>query len=57
MPLRGLGVGPLMANAILNFHFDFLTPSLTQGIRTLRGEGVDGEEPQISSAAGEPFKF
>ena len=28
MPLRGGGVGPLMANAILNFHFDFLTPSL-----------------------------
>ena len=25
----GGGVGPLMANAILNFHFDFLTPSLT----------------------------
>ena len=24
----GGGVGPLMANAILNFHFDFLTPSL-----------------------------
>ena len=31
MPLRGRGgVGPLMANAILNFHFDFLTPSLIQ---------------------------
>ena len=28
MPLRGGGVGPLMANAILNFHFDYLTPSL-----------------------------
>ena len=28
MPLRGGGAGPLMANAILNFHFDFLTPSL-----------------------------
>ena len=25
----GGGVGPLMANAILNFHFDFLTPSLS----------------------------
>ena len=22
------GGGPLMANAILNFHFDYLTPSL-----------------------------
>ena len=28
LPLRGGGVGPLMANAILNFHFDFLHPSL-----------------------------
>ena len=27
----GRGVGPLMANAILNFHFDFLTPSLICG--------------------------
>ena len=27
--IKGGGVGPLMANAILNFHFDFLTPSLT----------------------------
>ena len=25
----GGGGGPLMANAILNFHFDYLTPSLT----------------------------
>ena len=25
----GGGGGPLMANAILNFHFDFLNPSLT----------------------------
>ena len=29
LPLRGGEVGPLMANAILNFHFDFLTPSLS----------------------------
>ena len=28
--IKGGGVGPLMANAILNFHFDFLTPSLSQ---------------------------
>ena len=27
--IKGGGVGRLMANAILNFHFDFLTPSLT----------------------------
>ena len=31
LPLRGGGgVGPLMANAILNFHFDFLNPSLME---------------------------
>ena len=28
LPLRGGGVGRLMANAILNFHFDFLHTSL-----------------------------
>ena len=28
MPLRGGGVGPLMANAIKNFHFDYLNTSL-----------------------------
>ena len=27
--IKGGGVGPLMANAILNFHFDYLTPSLS----------------------------
>ena len=27
--IKGGGGGPLMANAILNFHFDFLTTSLT----------------------------
>ena len=26
--IKGGGIGPLMANAILNFHFDFLNPSL-----------------------------
>ena len=26
--IKGGGVGPLMANAILNFHFDYVTPSL-----------------------------
>ena len=31
VPLRG-GVGRLMANAILNFHFDFLHPSLTHAL-------------------------
>ena len=27
--IKGGGVGRLMANAILNFHFDYLNPSLT----------------------------
>ena len=30
LPLRGGGAGRLMANAILNFHFDYLHTSLTQ---------------------------
>ena len=30
--IKGGGIGPLMANAILNFHFDFLTTSLIQNI-------------------------
>ena len=28
--IKGGGVGHLMANAILNFHFDFLHPSLSR---------------------------
>ena len=28
--IKGGGVGRLMANAILNFHFDYLNPSLTE---------------------------
>ena len=28
----GGGGGPLMANALLNFHFDFLTPSLRMNL-------------------------
>ena len=28
--IKGGGVGRLMANAVLNFHFDFLNPSLTR---------------------------
>ena len=28
---------PLMANAILNFHFDFLTPSLKCILETFKG--------------------
>ena len=28
--IKGGGVGPLMANAILNFHFDYLTTSLNK---------------------------
>ena len=33
--IKGGGVGPLMANAILNFHFDFLNPSLIIIIYTI----------------------
>ena len=42
MPLRG-GVGPLMANAIKNFHFDFLTTSLMQDsfFHTIVGVGMN----------------
>ena len=36
LPLRGGGVGRLRANAILNFHFDFLTPSLIYTIFSYR---------------------
>ena len=28
--IKGGGVGRLMANAILNFHFDYMTPSLIE---------------------------
>ena len=31
--IKGGGVGRLMANAILNFHFDYLKPSLTNLVR------------------------
>ena len=33
--VKGGGAGPLMANAILNFHFDYLTTSLTLGLGSL----------------------
>ena len=33
--IKGGGVVPLMANAILNFHFDFLTPSLNDNVSIL----------------------
>ena len=32
VPLRGGGIGRLMANTILNFHFDYRHPSLIVGI-------------------------
>ena len=31
--IKGGGVGPLMANAILNFHFDYLTTSLMYNVK------------------------
>ena len=36
--IKGGGVGPLMANAILNFHFDFLNPSLIIGAKKRKNE-------------------
>ena len=33
--IKGGGVAPLMANAILNFHFDFLTPSLIEKAKNM----------------------
>ena len=32
MPLRGGGGGRLMANAILNFHFDYWNTSLSENL-------------------------
>ena len=39
----GGGVGPLMANAIKNFHFDFLTTSLIGQILWQLESGVRGQ--------------
>ena len=33
--IKGGGVGRLMANAILNFHFDYLHPSLRSNYKTM----------------------
>ena len=33
--IKGGGVGPLMANAILNSHFDYSNPSLTGNLEDL----------------------
>ena len=46
--IKGGGVWPLMANAILNFHFDFLNPSLmkhqnTESNPTLSSSGIQDE--------------
>ncbi len=38
--IKGGGVGPLMANAILNFHFDYLTPSLTYAKQLLVRDAI-----------------
>ena len=38
--IKGGGVGPLMANAILNFHFDYLTPSLIYFAANLGGHWI-----------------
>ena len=40
--IKGGGVGRLMANAILNFHFDFLHPSLIQKVfKTVQEGGLE----------------
>ena len=36
VPLRGGGIGPLMANAISNFHFDYLTTSLVGRLKKFK---------------------
>ena len=45
--IKGGGVGPLMANAILNFHFDFLTPSLIQTPKNFLYEHYDYDPRHI----------
>ena len=51
MPLRGGGGGPLMANAILNFHFDYLTPSLIRFLmKSIRTQHYTGRRTIGTSA-------
>ena len=45
--IKGGGVGRLMANAILNFHFDFPHPSLTQDVSALKEPLVIGIAAKI----------
>ena len=43
------GVGPLMANAILNFHFVFLTPSLITFTKlSFRVSGMFVQDARVS---------
>ena len=50
LPLKGWGgVGPLMANAILNFHFDFLHPSLSGQEDTLVGTDDQGSQELLTN--------
>ena len=44
------GVGRLMANAILNFHFDYLTPSLGEPVKQVHLHGQDG--PKVACGQG-----
>ena len=43
LPLRGGGGGRLMANAILNFHFDYLNPSLNYDADHYDDDHYDGD--------------
>ena len=59
VPLRGGGVGPLMANAIKNFHFDFLTTSLIKTSNDdLQFDGVDNcvYGDNVGNSAGYKFR-
>ena len=46
----GLDPPPLMANAILNFHFDYLNPSLTNNNENAVGPTEEGEEKYFQAA-------
>ena len=55
--IKGGGVGPLMANAILNFHFDYLTPSL-RDIVSKRRRSIENEDfADMSGETPEPPKM
>ena len=48
--IKGGGGGPLMANAILNFHFDYLNPSLTARINAFNITSFSSDSLSYSPA-------